>query len=207
MCYNGSGENMWSIQEKVVNKIIIKNSRFITFLYPVFNVDDVTKILSSLKQEYNDANHICYAYIIDGKIKSSDNKEPSGTAGVPILNVLEKNNLNMVLAVVIRYFGGIKLGAGGLVRAYSNSVSDCLNLANIIELIDGFLVSITFDYDNTKIIDNILKNYKIIDKNYNDLINYKFECFKDHLDTINDILKDYIVSFNYKEKYIQKDSE
>jgi len=198
---------MWSIQEKVVNKIIIKNSRFITFLYPVFNVDDVTKILSSLKQEYNDANHICYAYIIDGKIKSSDNKEPSGTAGVPILNVLEKNNLNMVLAVVIRYFGGIKLGAGGLVRAYSNSVSDCLNLANIIELIDGFLVSITFDYDNTKIIDNILKNYKIIDKNYNDLINYKFECFKDHLDTINDILKDYIVSFNYKEKYIQKDSE
>ena len=108
-------------------EIIIKKSKFIGILYEVDNEDEVKDILTNLKKEHKKARHIPYAYKIDMQVKKSDDKEPSSTAGSPILNIIEKKQLNHVLIVVIRYFGGIKLGAGGLIRAYSqatNIVSD-----------------------------------------------------------------------------------
>ena len=108
-------------------EIIIKKSKFIGILYEVNNEDEVKDILTNLKKEHKKARHIPYAYKIDMQVKKSDDKEPSSTAGSPILNIIEKKQLNHVLIVVIRYFGGIKLGKGGLVRAYSqatNIVSD-----------------------------------------------------------------------------------
>ena len=97
--------------------IIIKNSRFICYIYKVDNIDEINKTLSETRVKYYDATHCCYAYILDNIKKESDDGEPSGTAGIPMLQVLEKNNLNHVLCIVVRYFGKIKLGAGGLVRA------------------------------------------------------------------------------------------
>lgn len=109
-------------------EIIVKKSKFIGILYEVDNEQEIKDILIFLKKEHKKARHIPYAYKIDMKIKKSDDKEPSSTAGNPILNIIEKKQLNHVLIVVIRYFGGIKLGAGGLIRAYSEAANKVSNL-------------------------------------------------------------------------------
>lgn len=107
----------------------IKKSKFIGCVYKVNSISDVTNIIESLKKEHKKATHICYAYKITDKEyaeKAFDDGEPSGTAGKPILNVVNKQNLSNILVVVIRYFGGIKLGASGLFRAYSKCASQVL---------------------------------------------------------------------------------
>ncbi len=104
----------------------IKKSKFYAYAFSVSCVSDVDIILENLKKEHKKATHICFAYkIVNGVeiIKFNDDGEPSGTAGKPILNVIEKKNLKNILICVVRYFGGIKLGAGGLVRAYSKCAS------------------------------------------------------------------------------------
>lgn len=119
---------MKKIKEIIENTIIIDKSKFITTIYPVKTVDEINAILQSIRKKYYDATHNCYAYIVDdGNIqKCSDDGEPSKTAGFPMLDVLKKNELTDILAITTRYFGGIKLGAGGLIRAYSSSVSMAL---------------------------------------------------------------------------------
>lgn len=180
---------MNSIKENIENTIIIKKSKFVTKLYKVTNLDEIDNILNNLKNEYKDSTHICYGYIVNGKEKCTDDGEPSGTAGLPILNILKKNNLNNILAVVVRYFGGIKLGAGGLVRAYSNSVVETLKLSNIVELIEGYLIELEFNYDQVKLVDYILNDKKIVSKEYNDNIIYKFYLNKDELEFIPELEK------------------
>ena len=180
---------MYSINENIENTIEIKKSKFITKLYKVNNIDEANEILNKENKKYSDATHICYAYILENTEKCSDNGEPSGTAGLPILNILKKKNLVNVLAIVIRYFGGIKLGAGGLVRAYSGSVNDTLKLTDIIELTEGYLVELEFNYDQVKLVDYILNDKKIINKEYNDNIIYKFYLNKDELNFIPELEK------------------
>lgn len=180
---------MYSIKESIENTIIIKKSKFITKLIKVNNINEVTKYLDETKKEFKDSTHICYAYIVNGQEKCVDDGEPSGTAGLPILNILKKNNLTNVLAIVIRYFGGIKLGAGGLVRAYSNSVNETLKLTNIIELTEGYLVKLEFNYDQIKLVDYILIDKKIINKEYNDNIIYSFYLNKEELNFIPELEK------------------
>ena len=104
----------------------IKKSKFIAYYYEVDTKNEVLEILEKLKKEHKKARHIPYAYKIDNEIKKTDDKEPSGTSGMPILNIIEKNNLNHCLIAVVRYFGGIKLGAGGLIRAYSNTAKEVI---------------------------------------------------------------------------------
>ncbi len=104
--------------------LLIKKSRFIAIMYKINNLQEIDNILLNLKKEHKKSSHIPYAYKINNLIKKSDDKEPNGTAGLPIYNIIEKKKLNNVLIVVIRYFGGIKLGAGGLFRAYSKVVSE-----------------------------------------------------------------------------------
>lgn len=124
------------IQETCKNKIIIQRSEFITHLFRVDSMDDVNLRLEEIRKAYYDATHNCYAYILGSRQeiqKCSDDGEPQKTAGAPMLEVLKKNQLTSVLAVTTRYFGGILLGAGGLVRAYSASVSECLKSAQLYE--------------------------------------------------------------------------
>jgi len=181
---------MLSISDNVSNEISIKKSRFITFLYRVDSITEINDYLSFLNQKYCDATHVCYAYILDNVKRFNDNGEPGGTAGMPILGVLESKNLNHILCVVVRYFGGVKLGANGLVRAYSNSCSEAIMCSNIVNLSLGKLCSISFGYDNTKIIDSLLKNCLIINKVYNDLVSYTFKVSLNDLDCIsNELLK------------------
>lgn len=152
--------------------IIINKSKFITNIFSVDNLDEINIYLEEIRNKYKDATHHCYAYILDNTKRFNDDNEPSGTAGMPILDCLEKNNLNHVLCIVTRYFGGIKLGAGGLVRAYSNSVSNALNNTKKLQLIDGYQVLIRFSYNKTDEINKLLENYEIINKIFNNDVEY-----------------------------------
>ncbi len=172
MCYNEIGEKVKSIITNNEKEYIINKSKFITKLYKVTTEKQIVDILDNIKKEYKDSTHICYAYIIDNIKRFNDDGEPGGTAGMPILNVLENNELNYVFAVVIRYFGGIKLGAGGLVRAYSNSVSETLK-NNIKNLEQNIRIEILFDYSNSKKIDFLLKDLSK-DKYFGNNVRYEF---------------------------------
>lgn len=179
---------MKTISKNIENEIIINKSRFICKLVKVYSEEDVMNALNSAKEEYKDATHYCYSYIIDNTERFNDDGEPGGTAGMPILNVLKQNELNYVLCIVIRYFGGIKLGAGGLVRAYTKSASECLNNSTLKELKIGFSVKILFDYDKVKLIDYTLNNIDIKDKTFEDKITYTFDISNEIYSKIKEIL-------------------
>ena len=120
------------VKDEIVNEIIIEKSRFITYLKRVDSIDEANDYINQIKKKHYDATHHCLALIIDDIMRSNDNGEPSGTAGVPILDVLKKNDITNTICIVVRYFGGIKLGAGGLVRAYSTSCSEALKKASFL---------------------------------------------------------------------------
>ncbi len=192
---------MKRISNNIENTIIIKNSKFITNLFIVENIEEVNKYLNLIKDKYRDANHNCYAYIVDNIRKCSDDGEPSGTAGIPMMKVLEHKELNNVLAIVTRYFGGIKLGAGGLVRAYTNSVSKTLDIVNIIDTIKGYNIDIIFNFNDIKHIDYLLKDIKILNKEYKDIVKYNLNASNNLLE----ILKQNNIKYNIiKEIYIEK---
>lgn len=161
---------MKSIKNNVSNELVITKSKFITFLFRVNSLDEINKYLDDIKSEYKDATHHCYAYILDNFKKASDDKEPSGTAGMPILNVLEHNNLTNILAIVVRYFGGTKLGTGGLTHAYSDSIVECLKKTNVVEIEKGYLIHINYPYDRIKEIDYLLKDVIVKEKVFDTLI-------------------------------------
>lgn len=163
---------MKSIKFNIENEFIIKKSKFITKLYFVTSEIEIKNILDENKNDYKDATHICYAYILNNVERFNDDSEPSGTAGMPILNVLKNNNLNNVLCVVIRYFGGIKLGAGGLIRAYCSSVSEALNKTEIINVVNGKKIELTFSYDDIKKVNHILNDINIVDKQFDENVKY-----------------------------------
>lgn len=106
------------------SELVIKKSKFIGILYKIDSLDEVETILDGLRAEHKKARHMPYAYKVGAHAKKTDDKEPSGTAGTPIFNVIERNNLDSVLIVVIRYFGGVKLGSGPLLRAYSSAANE-----------------------------------------------------------------------------------
>ncbi len=138
-----------SIEKPSVNEIVILKSRFICSVMPVDGEEEAKAFISSVRARYTDANHNCYAYVADEGgfyVKFSDDGEPQGTAGMPMLEALKNRKLKKVAAVVTRYFGGTKLGAGGLVRAYSESVCSALDLAGIVEYVQSKTVKVELSF-------------------------------------------------------------
>ena len=129
---------MFSIDKSQEALYEINKSKFFSFAYPVFSVEQVEEILSRLQDKFSDATHICYAYTIDSPKaeKANDDGEPSGTAGKPLLELLKKRKIHNTLVAVIRYFGGIKLGASGLVRAYTTAGNMSLDKSTIVEFFE-----------------------------------------------------------------------
>ena len=181
---------MKTIKEEKESEIIINKSKFISIITKVETIDEVKDKLKEIKKKYKGATHYCYAYIINGYQKCSDDKEPSGTAGIPILNILKANELNYILCVVVRYFGGIKLGAGGLVRAYSSSVKEVIGKCEFGNLTPGYNIVIDFEYENIKQIENILKDIQII-KAYDTKVIYEFDIEKEEYNKIKENLDKY----------------
>lgn len=189
---------MKSIMNKEFFEITIKNSKFIGIAIPIKSKEEIKENINILKEKYKNATHYCYAFNFINDKGVSDDGEPNKTAGIPILTVIEGEDLINILVVVIRYFGGIKLGPGGLIRAYSNAAKGAINKSKKIDLINGFEASITFDYTNEKEVNYLLKNSIIKNKEYTDNCTYIIETTKDILDNIFNI-----VTINYcKEKII-----
>lgn len=181
---------MRSIDKVYTNEIIIKNSKFITVLYPIKDLDDIKKYLADIKSLYPKADHYCYGYRYKNMEKASDDNEPSNTAGMPMLGVLQKEDVNNILAITVRYFGGVKLGAGGLVRAYTKGVKLALNKALLKELVKGYLIELIFSYNEQNKIDNLLKDMTILQKKFLEDVKYLVEVPKDKLQLLE--------NYNYK---------
>lgn len=164
---------MITIKEHVQSEIVEKKSKFIANIFFVENVEEAENKIKETKKEYHDARHncSCYRVIEEGKIveKQSDDGEPSGTAGGPMLNILQKRDLVNVVAIVTRYFGGILLGTGGLVRAYSDATQNAIDSAEKNEIILGVEYEVKVDYSNLE----QLKYYAKI--NNINIINIEFQ--------------------------------
>lgn len=153
---------------------IVNKSRFLGFIFKVKSEDEIAQKLKNLRKQYGDATHICYAYsLIDVSAqKFSDDGEPKGTAGAPILDVIKGGGYYDVLAVVIRYFGGIKLGTGGLSRAYGECIKEAVSKAKVIEFKQAKIFDIKLDYtEYNNICDKLAKqNVKILNSEFKDSI-------------------------------------
>lgn len=191
---------MYSIKNNNKYEETIKYSKFISLIYRVYSKDEVKEYLNKAKESYPSATHYCYGYVIDNDIKSSDDNEPSKTAGIPILNQIINNELNYTLIIVVRYFGGVKLGVGPLTRAYAKVAREVITPNNIITLTKGYDINITFTYNDIKNIDYLLKDSHIINKTFKDKITYNVIISKDILDKLNN----YNITIN-KETYIEKE--
>ncbi len=162
---------MFTIVQDIRHEIVIEKSRFICTLKKVHDEAEAQEFVKAMKKEFWDATHNCSAYIIDDlQQRSNDDGEPSGTAGLPMLEVLRKNRLTNTAAVVTRYFGGIKLGAGGLVRAYTNSVAEAVRASGIAEKVLMSNFSFVYDLNSVGKILNVLYQqniFQVADVEYN----------------------------------------
>lgn len=190
---------MNTIIKNYEKEIIIKKSRFIGVAIEITSKEEAENIIESYRTKYKDATHVCYAYIVNNNEKASDDGEPKGTAGIPMLNLLKKKNLTNILCLVIRYFGGIKLGANGLLRAYVDTELEVLN-NNIVPLIDGYYLKIKFPYSLEKEVSHLLKNCTITNKQYDKNIVYELECDID----IYSKLQSMKIIDTYEEQLIKK---
>lgn len=155
---------MFTIVKDFRQEIVIEKSRFICTLKKVNSEAEAQEFIKAIKKEFWDATHNCSAYIVDEMAqRSSDDGEPSGTAGLPMLEVLRKNKLTNTAAVVTRYFGGIKLGAGGLVRAYTNSVAEAVRATGIAQKVLVSRFSFMYDLNDVGKILNILYQQQLFE--------------------------------------------
>lgn len=177
-----------TIKENVQTEITEKKSKFICNMYHVESVEEVNNILEKLRKKYHDARHNCYAYrLIKNNIsRSSDDGEPSGTAGIPMLNILNGNDLSNVLVVVTRYFGGILLGTGGLVRAYSLATTKAIECSEFYEQELGVEVSFLVDYKSLEEIKYYLNKIgvKITSLDYGEKIKIIAEGSKKNIEKV-----------------------
>ena len=150
-----------------------KGSKFLSFAIPVSSADEVKEIVKNYRKEYYDSRHVCYAYMLGAdrkEFRANDDGEPSGTAGRPILGQINSRELTDILVIVVRYFGGILLGTGGLVVAYKEATTDALDQAEVIEKTVDETISIVFDYVLMNEVMRIIKdtNAQISSQNFED---------------------------------------
>lgn len=174
-----------TIEKQERSELVEKKSKFIANIFYVSTIEEAESKLEQVRKKYHDARHNCYAYrVLNGENvidRSSDDGEPSGTAGAPMLNILKKENLCNVLVVVTRYFGGILLGTGGLVRAYSQSTQNVIEKSNIIVKKEGYIAKIEVEYK--------------------ELEKLKYFCKKKEINIINvDYLENVIVELEFKKE-------
>lgn len=180
---------------------VISKSRFIAYIKPVSTENEAKAFIDEIKIKHKDATHNCSAYTVGPEMniqKANDDGEPSGTAGIPMLEILKKLEIHNVCVVVTRYFGGIKLGAGGLIRAYSGAVRDVIYDMGRVELREAIPVTVTLDYDQTGKFEYELVSttFLLREQFYTDKVSYQIDVVKNEYDTFIDFLNR-ITSGNY----------
>lgn len=200
------------LEKEVQAEIVEKKSRFIANVFYIETVEEAEEKIKKVKKQYFDARHNCFAYSVfskDGIInRFSDDGEPSGTAGAPMLNILNSKELTNILVVVTRYFGGILLGTGGLVRAYTGATQEALNKTNIIHKELGLEVKFEVNYQDLEKLKYYFKqnNIEIINFEYNENVeifaNITNDKYKRIIDKINELNFRIISNSLIGEKYI-----
>lgn len=160
-----------------------KGSKFLSFAIPVQTADEIKEIVKDYRKRFFDARHVCYAYMLGAErtdFRANDDGEPSGTAGRPILGQINSRDLTNIVVIVVRYFGGVLLGTGGLVVAYKEATADALNQAEIIEKTVDELIAINFDYILMNDVMRIIKdtNPQIIHQSFDNLCSMKLSIRK-----------------------------
>lgn len=163
---------------------VISKSRFIAYIKPVATENEAKAFIDEIKIKHKDATHNCSAYTVGPEMniqKANDDGEPSGTAGIPMLEILKKLEIHNVCVVVTRYFGGIKLGAGGLIRAYSGAVRDAIYDIGRVELREAIPVTVTLDYDQTGKFEYELASttFLLREQFYTDKVSYQIDVVKE----------------------------
>lgn len=181
------------ILENTTAEIVEKKSRFIANIFYVENADEAEQKLAEIRKKYYDAKHNCFAYIIGingEQVKSSDDGEPQGTAGHPMLDILKGNEITNCIAIVTRYFGGTLLGTGGLVRAYSDSLKAAISLAKLSEIRTAYEVQFDLNYDDYGKVEKLIQNYnsseeKIysLEKTFEDVVKLRYLVSKEVFDS------------------------
>lgn len=181
-----------TIEKEEYDEIIEKKSKFIGTIIPIKSVEDAENKIKEIKKKYYDARHNCFAYrVIDNKSiveRSSDDGEPSGTAGAPMLNIIKQKNLCNILIVVTRYFGGILLGTGGLVRAYSQATENAIKKSTLVNKVKGLEVEIITEYKELEKIKYFcrIKNINISDIKYNEDVTINLELKEEDRSLLED---------------------
>ena len=198
-----------TIQKEAFGEFVERHSKFISYAKPVETEDDAIYFINKIKTKHWDAKHNVYAYsLLKGSImRYSDDGEPHGTAGVPVLDILKKNEVTNIVIVVTRYFGGILLGTGGLVRAYSSAAKLALDSAVVINMVSGFRAQLFCDYSLYGKISSILAELgaKIEESEFLDNVKIIFYIEKKKLNILNDKLNEVssgeIITKILEEKY------
>ncbi len=188
-----------TIKNESTAEIVVKKSKFIANTFQVNSKEEAEEKINEIRKKYYDAKHNCYGYIVENIEKSSDDGEPSKTAGAPILELLKKKNLQNVLVIVTRYFGGILLGTGRLVRAYSQVAQEALEISGVTTKIKGEKYTIFINYEDQKDVLYWCKkmNIKVIETNYNNDVKLQLESTKESRENLfNNIkkIKNYIIN-------------
>lgn len=203
-----------TIKENTSAELTVKKSRFIANIFYIANSDYAEKYIKQIKKQYNDAKHNCFAYVLENEngeiaVKYSDDGEPQGTAGAPLLKLILEKGLSNILVIVTRYFGGTLLGTGGLARAYSEVTKKAISQSIIVQKTVGYELKIQIEYNYLEPLKYYLEkmNIKIINIEYSEKIEIIVEILKDFLEDFIDnynnnnfkILKHKII----KEKFVE----
>lgn len=179
-------KNFITIKQNIEQETVINKSRFITYLFKVENEDEAKAKIDEIKALHKDATHNCSAYTVGDSHqiqKANDDGEPSGTAGVPMLESLKKNDIHNVVAIVTRYFGGIKLGSGGLIRAYQGRVSEAIQLAGKVIYKNGMIIQVTLPYELSGKFEHAIDDkFIIINQTYTDKVIYDVQLVSEDKD-------------------------
>ena len=186
-----------TIKAKAEGTYTEKRSKFLAFAFPVESVDEVKSIVAEIQKKYYDARHACYAYMIGAErevFRANDNGEPSGTAGKPILGQINSYELTNILIVVVRYFGGIKLGTSGLIVAYRQAAIEALENAEIIEKTIDETLRIEFDFEAMNTVMKVVKDLQpqIVEQTYDNLCTMTLRIRKGLMPQLREKLASYV---------------
>ncbi|MBQ3385257.1 MAG: YigZ family protein [Erysipelotrichaceae bacterium] len=179
---------MFHIRSEVISEIEIKKSKFFGILTPASSIEEAKELLSDVRKRYPNATHYCTAMIFDNIQRSNDDGEPSGTAGLPMLECLRHKDLNNVVMIVVRYFGGTLLGTGGLVKAYQQSTLAAIEKAVLTLPVEAGLYTVSVSYDLINRMEMLLrKEAEIKDRQYDEQVTFTYMSEKDLTRQIQEI--------------------